>query len=78
LTKLLKDSIISEGYDGLIIIPQSASVSDFETKIQYVSNNSPSISFIEDVQDVIAKKITNLNLLKVNLDTLAIQKHSQK
>jgi ABC-2 type transport system permease protein len=37
-------------------------VSDFETKIQYVSNNSPSISFIEDVQDVIAKKITNLNL----------------
>jgi ABC-2 type transport system permease protein len=39
-------------------------VSDFETKIQYVSNNSPSISFIEDVQDVIAKKITNLNLLK--------------
>jgi ABC-2 type transport system permease protein len=57
---------------------QSASVSDFETKIQYVSNNSPSISFIEDVQDVIAKKITNLNLLKVNLDTLAIQKHSQK
>jgi ABC-2 type transport system permease protein len=77
-TKLLKDSIISEGYDGLIIIPQSASVSDFETKIQYVSNNSPSISFIEDVQDVIAKKITNLNLLKVNLDTLAIQKAQSK
>jgi ABC-2 type transport system permease protein len=77
LTKLLKDSIISEGYDGLII-PQSASVSDFETKIQYVSNNSPSISFIEDVQDVIAKKITNLNLLKVNLDTLAIQKAQSK
>jgi hypothetical protein len=62
LTPSFKDSIISEGYDGLIIIPQSASVSDFETKIQYVSNNSPSISFIEDVQDVIAKKITNLNL----------------
>jgi ABC-2 type transport system permease protein len=53
-------------------------VSDFETKIQYVSNNSPSISFIEDVQDVIAKKITNLNLLKVNLDTLAIQKAQSK
>jgi hypothetical protein len=32
-TKLLKDSIISEGYDGLTAI----SVSDFETKIQYVS-----------------------------------------
>jgi ABC-2 type transport system permease protein len=52
-------------------------VSDFETKIQYVSNNSPSISFIEDVQDVIAKK-SQISISKVNLDTLAIQKHSQK
>jgi ABC-2 type transport system permease protein len=76
--KFLKDSIISDGYDGLIIIPQSASVSDFETKIEFVSNSSPSISFIEDVQDVIAEKITNLNLLKANLDTLAIQKAQSK
>jgi ABC-2 type transport system permease protein len=76
--KFLKDSIISDGYDGLIIIPQSASVSDFETKIEFVSNSSPSISFIEDVQDVIAEKITNLNLLKPNLDTLAIQKAQSK
>ena len=77
-TNFLKDSIVSEGYDGLLIIPQSASVSDFENKIQFVSNSSPSISFIEDVQDVIAKKITNLNLLKANLDTLAIQKAQSK
>ena len=77
-TNFLKDSIVSEGYDGLLIIPQSASVGDFENKIQFVSNSSPSISFIEDVQDVIAKKITNLNLLKANLDTLAIQKAQSK
>ena len=46
-TKFLKDSIISEGYDGLLIIPQATAISEFETKIQFVSNSSPSISFIE-------------------------------
>lgn len=76
--KFLKDSIISEGYDGLILIPQSASVRDFETKIQFVSNSSPSISFIENIQEVIASKITNINLEKAQLDTLAIQKAQSK
>lgn len=73
-TKFLKDSIISEGYDGLLVIPKVTAITEFETKIQYVSNSSPSISFIENVQDVIAAKITNLNLENANLDTLAIQK----
>jgi ABC-2 type transport system permease protein len=77
-TKFLKDSIISEGYEGLLIIPQSGTLNDFETKIQFVSNSSPSISFIENVQDIIASKITNLNLEKANLDTLAIQKAQSK
>ncbi|MBX9887518.1 MAG: ABC transporter permease [Flavobacteriaceae bacterium] len=76
--KFLKDSIISEGYDGLLIIPQATAISEFETKIQFVSNSSPSISFIENIQDVIATKITNLNLENANLDTLAIQKAQSK
>jgi ABC-2 type transport system permease protein len=73
-TQFLKDSIISEGYDGLLIIPQVSDLSEFETKVQFVSNSSPSIFFIENVQDVIATKITNINLENANLDTLAIQK----
>lgn len=77
-TKFLKDSIISEGYDGLLVIPKVTAITEFETKIQYVSNSSPSISFIENVQDVIAAKITNLNLENANLDTLAIQKAQSK
>jgi ABC-2 type transport system permease protein len=77
-TKVLKDSISNEGYDGLLIIPQVTALSDFETKIQFVSNSSPSISFIENVQDVIATKITNINLENANLDTLAIQNAQAK
>lgn len=68
--KSLKDSIAKENLDGLIVIPKE----DLENKTEYISNNSPSINFIENIQDIIASKITKLNLEKAKLDTLAIQK----
>ncbi len=73
-SKSLKDSITNESYEGLLIIPKSAIISDFESKIQFISNSSPSISFIENVQDVIGSKITKINLENAHLDTLAIKK----
>lgn len=73
-TKALKDSITNESFDGLIIIPKTNNLKDLESKIEFISNNSPSISFIEKTQDVIAEKITKLNLETAKLDTLAIQK----
>lgn len=73
-TKALKDSITNESFDGLIVIPKTDNLSDLESKIEFISNNSPSISFIEKTQDVIASKITKINLETAKLDTLAIQK----
>ncbi|OHT45228.1 ABC transporter permease [Flavobacterium tructae] len=73
-TKALKDSITNESFDGLIVIPKTGKLSDLESKIEFISNNSPSISFIEKTQDVIASKITKINLETAKLDTLAIQK----
>lgn len=73
-TKALKDSITNENFDGLIIIPKTNNLKDLESKIEFISNNSPSISFIEKTQDVIAEKITKINLETSKLDTLAIQK----
>ncbi|MBZ4033164.1 ABC transporter permease [Flavobacterium sp. 17A] len=70
----LKDSITKENFDGLILIPKTENVNDLSGKIEFISNNSPSISFIENTQDVIASKITKINLEKLKLDTLAIQK----
>lgn len=72
--KALKDSITKENFSGLIVIPKTDNLSELETKVNYISNNSPSISFIENTQDVIASKITKINLEKAKLDTLAIQK----
>ncbi|WP_298137658.1 ABC transporter permease [Flavobacterium sp.] len=70
--KVLKDSIISESYEGLLIIPKSKDNASLQKNIQYVSNDSPGVMFIEDLEDVIAKKITAENFQKEGLDTLKI------
>jgi len=76
--KIIKDSLIKESYEGLIYIPKSTNNKALENKIQYISNDSPSITFIEDIQDVIAKKITAQNFQTAKLDTLAIKNAEAK
>ena len=71
--KILKDSIVNESYEGLLIIPKEEDNAKLQKGIQYVSNDSPSVSFIEDLEDIIAKKITAENFQKAGLDTLAIK-----
>ncbi len=71
--KILKDSIVKESYEGLIFIPKTDSLKTLESKIQYISNDSPSLGFLGATEDVIAKKITKLNFEKAKLDTLAIK-----
>lgn len=72
--KFLKDSIVTNSYEGLLIIPNTTDTAQLESKIQYVSNSSPSISFIEKIQNNINAKITKINLQNAQLDTIAIQK----
>lgn len=76
--KFLKDSITNESFEGLLYIPKEKNTKDFENKIQFISNNSPSISFIENVQEIIAKKLTKTNLENAHLDTLAIKNAESK
>lgn len=70
--KVLKDRIVKESYEGLLVIPKSTDSKTLQKSIQYVSNDSPSSFFIEDLQDIIAKKITAENYQKQGLDTLKI------
>ncbi len=53
--------------------PKISSSKALENKIQYISNNSPSIGFLENTEDVIAKKLTQINFENAKLDTLAIK-----
>ena len=72
--KILKDSILKESYEGLLYIPKSTENQVLETKIEYISNNSPSMSQIGDMQEIIENKITQNNFNAANLDTIAIKK----
>ena len=72
----LKDSIISESYEGLLVIPKSEDNKALQKNIQFISNDSPGVMFIEDLEDIIAQKLTSANYQKAGLDTLAI--HSAK
>ncbi len=70
--KVLKDSIVKESYEGLLVIPNKSDRFSLQKNIQYISNDSPSVSFINDLQDVIAKKITAENFQNAGLDTIKI------
>ncbi|HNP33836.1 MAG TPA: ABC transporter permease [Flavobacterium sp.] len=76
--KILKDSIVKESYEGLLIIPKTEDNAKLQKGIQYVSNDSPSVSFVEDMEDIIAKKITSENFQKEGLDTLKINNAKAK
>lgn len=76
--QFLKDSITKESYEGLLYIPKVKNNKQLENKIQFISNESPSLSFVENLQDVIAKKLTKENFQNSNLDTLAIKNAESK
>jgi ABC-2 type transport system permease protein len=71
--KSLKDSVVAERFAGILFIPKTTDNNDLEKQIQYISNESPSSSFIEDLQDIIARKLTTANLQTAGLDTLAVK-----
>ena len=48
--KFLKDSLTKEKFEGVLFIPKVNDTKTLENKIQYISNDSPSISFIENIQ----------------------------
>jgi len=71
---VLKDSIISESYEGLLYIPKSESNEKLQKQIEYISNDSPTLSFIDAIETIIAVKLTKDNYQKVGLDSLQIKK----
>ncbi len=76
--QVLKDSIKKERFDGLLFVPKVTDNKALENKIQYISNDSPSYTFLEKTERIIAQKITLLNLERAKLDTLAIHNAEAK
>jgi ABC-2 type transport system permease protein len=72
--KILRDSITNEYYEGVLFIPKSGDPKVLEKDIKYISDDSPSLSFIGNLEDVISEKLTKTNLEQAKLDTIAFQK----
>jgi ABC-2 type transport system permease protein len=71
----LKDSLVNEAYKSIIYIPKTSDLNDLTSKVEYISNDSPSMEFIFDIEKKIENKITNANYLKNGLDSLTIAKN---
>lgn len=76
--KVLKDSIVAESYEGLLVIPTNDANKSLEKSIQYISNDSPNTLFLKKLETTISKKITSQNFEKLGLDTLSISTANAK
>lgn len=70
---IIKDSILSKAYEGLIVIPKKASLTDLQSAVTYVSDDSPSMGLVSKIESTIENKITNINLLEKGIDTNLIE-----
>ncbi len=71
--KLAKDSA-SKSYEGLIFVPKVATIQDLVQKVEYISDDSPSMDFIMDMEDVVNAKLTKNNLTTLGFDSEKIEK----
>lgn len=65
--KLAKDTA-SKNYEGLIFVPKVAKVEELDKKVEYISDDSPSMDFIMDMEDVIDAKLTKNTLTNLGFD----------
>lgn len=71
---VVKDSVLTEAYDGLLLIPKESDPAKLEKGIQFISNDDPGIGFIDQVEHTIGKRLTEANYVRHGLDSVAIRK----
>lgn len=70
--KVAKDKA-AEDYEGLIYVPKVAHTGELVTKVEYISDESPSMDFIEGLERVINDKLTRFNLEEAGIDYKKIE-----
>lgn len=65
--------IASESYEALLYVPDNVAKKDLTTKIEYLSDNSPSMEFIYKLENIIEDKITKLNIENSGIDYAVIE-----
>lgn len=67
-----------KNYKGMLFIPKVAALPELDGKVEYISDDSPSMEFITNVERVINAKITQENLDDLGFDTEKIEKAKAK
>ncbi|RZJ36171.1 MAG: ABC transporter permease [Flavobacterium sp.] len=70
---VLRDSLAGEVFEGVLFIPRESDPKKLEKSIHYISNDSPALMFIGQLEDAVAQKLTKNNFESAHLDTLAIK-----
>lgn len=63
----------AEDYEGLIYVPKVSDPQHLLHKVEYISNDSPGMDFIGDMERVLNDKLTKLNLEKAGIDYKQIE-----
>lgn len=63
----------AESYEGLIYVPAVANPQDLVHRVEYISNDSPSMDFIGNIEDVVNDKLTKYNLAEAGIDYKKIE-----
>lgn len=58
----------SEGYEGLLYVPENAQMKDLATKVQFITNDSPDLDIVNNAEEVIDDKLTKSNLRELGFD----------
>ncbi|SHI66898.1 ABC transporter permease [Flavobacterium terrae] len=69
--KLAKDTA-AKNYEGLIYVPKVSNTEELSTKVEYISDDSPSMESIMSMEKVIDNKLTHENLKKLGFDAAKI------
>lgn len=76
--QIVKDSILTKAYEGLIYIPKTENIKSLEEQTVYISEDSPSLNFVRKIESVIEDKITHMNLQAEGIDTEVIDKSQSR
>lgn len=71
--KTLKDSIVTEAYEGLLVIPNESNVDSLKNNIDYISNDSPDFDIISDLEETISHSVTQQKYALNGIDTTKIK-----
>lgn len=70
--EIAKDTA-SNSYEGLLYIPKVDELQDLKDRVEYISEDSPSIEFISDVEEVVDSALTSDNLKRLGFDATKIE-----